>query len=191
MIAEATGLAWKWLDDHKAVHPTMVDTVLAVAARNGDAKLYDRIYADAKKSTDREERTRLLAALGGFRDPALVDRSMKLVTTDEFEIRESAGLMQGGFANRQTRDQAYKFVVDNYDAIANKLPEMYRPYMAMTLVALCDDDKKAEAEKFFRPKIEPLEGGPRMLKQALEQLSLCSAAKKAQTPGVVAFLEKQ
>jgi hypothetical protein len=63
--------------------------------------------------------------------------------------------------------------------------------MAFTLVALCDDDRKAEAEKFFRPKIEKLDGGPRVLAQALEQLSLCSAAKKAQTPGVVAYLKKQ
>jgi alanyl aminopeptidase len=191
LLDEAKALALKWLDDRKSVDPTMVDTILAAAARHGDAALFDRIYAEAKKSTDRDERTRLLAALGGFYDPALVDRAMKLVIGDEFDIRESGGLMQGGFTQRATRDQAYQFVVANYDTIANKLPEMYRPYMAMTLVALCDEDKKAEAEKFFRPKIEPLDGGPRVLQQALEQLSLCAAAKKAQTPGVIAFLEKQ
>ena len=33
--------------------------------------------------------------------------------------------------------------------------------------------------------------GPRTMEQALEGMSLCSAARKAQTPGVVAFLKKQ
>jgi alanyl aminopeptidase len=116
---------------------------------------------------------------------------MSLLLTDDFDLREALGLFQGGFANPATRPLAYRFVVDNYDAISNKLPPMYRPFMAFTLVALCDDARRAEAEKFFRPRIEKLDGGPRVLAQALEQLSLCSAAKKAQTPGVVAYLKRQ
>jgi len=188
---QATALAWKWLDDHKAVDPEVVRTVLAVAARRGDQPLFDRLLADAKKAQDRTERSRLLDALGSFAEPKLVTQAMAIVLTDQFDLREALGLMQGGFLHPATRELAYKFVVDNYDAISNKLPAMYRPYMAFTLVALCDDTRKAEAEKFFRPRIEKLDGGPRILAQALEQLSLCSAAKQAQTPGVIAYLKKQ
>jgi alanyl aminopeptidase len=190
LIKQATALAWKWLDDHKAVEPELVGTVLGVAARHGDQKLFDRLLADAKQTKDRIERERLLGTMGEFIDPKITAQAMALMLSDQFELREALGLMQGGFANPATRAVAYKFVVDNYDAIANKLPEPYRPFMAFTLVALCDDDRKAEAEKFFRPKIEKLDGGPRILAQALEQLSLCSAQKKARTPGVVAFLKK-
>ena len=48
-----------------------------------------------------------------------------------------------------------------------------------------------EFESFFRPRIEKLDGGPRVMDQALEQLTLCSARKQAQTPGVIAFLKRQ
>src|SRR5262245_21988610 len=116
---------------------------------------------------------------------------MALLVGDEFDIRESGSLMQGAFADPRTRPIAYKFVVDNFDAISNKLPEMYRPYMAFTFVALCDDSKKAEIEAFYKPRIEKLEGGQRIMAQALETMSLCAAARKAQTPGVIAFLKRQ
>jgi alanyl aminopeptidase len=188
---QATALAWKWLDDHKAVDPELAAAVLSVAARGGDQKLFDRLLADAKKTQDRTERSRLLDGVGAFIEPKLVSQAMAIMLTDQFDLREELGLLQGGFQNPATREIAYRFVVDNYDAISNKLPAMYRPYMAFTLVALCDDARKAEAEAFFRPRIEKLDGGPRLLAQALEQLSLCSAAKKAHTPGVVAYLRKQ
>jgi hypothetical protein len=190
LIKQATALAWKWLDDHKAVEPELVGVVLGVAARHGDQKLFDRLLADAKKTQDRIERGRLLRTMGAFIAPKITSQAMAIMLGDQFDLRESLGLLQGGFQNPATRAAAYKFVVDNYDAISNKLPEMYRPYMGFTLAALCDDTRKAEAEKFFRPRIEKLEGGPRIMEQALEQLSLCSAQKAAQTPGVVAFLKK-
>ena len=63
--------------------------------------------------------------------------------------------------------------------------------MAFTFVALCDDSRKPEIEAFFTPKIEKIEGGPRVMKQALELLSLCSAQRKAEAPGVEAFLKRQ
>jgi alanyl aminopeptidase len=188
---QATALAWKWVDDHKAVEPELVRVVLMTAARRGDQTLFDRLLADAKKTQDRTERERLLGALGGFVEPKLVNRAMAIMLTDQFDLRESLGILQGGVLNPATREVAYKFVVDNFDAITNKLPAMYRPHMAFMLVLLCDDTRKAEAEKFFRPRLEKLDGGPRLLAQALEQLSLCSAAKQAQTPGVVAYLKKQ
>lgn len=189
LIGQATALAWKWLDDHKAVDPELARTVMHVAARYGDKKLFDRLHADAKKTTDREEREKLLGAMGAFVDPALIQESLALMLTDEFDLREGAALMQGAFSDPRTRPTAWAFVQKHFDEISKKLPEMYRPYMAYTVVALCDASKKAELEAFLKPRIEPLDGGPRTLAQALEQLSLCSAAREAQTPGVIAFLQ--
>jgi len=190
LIGEATDLAWKWLDDHGAVDPEVAGTVLHIAARYGDQKLFDRLLAEAKKSTDREERSRLLGALGSFVEPKLLQQSMALMLGDEFDLREGSNLLRGGFADPRTRNTAFEFVKRHFDEISKKLPEPYRPYMAYTAVALCDSARKAELEAFLKPRIEPLEGGPRALQQALEQMTLCSAARKAQTPGVIAFLRK-
>jgi alanyl aminopeptidase len=191
LIEEAKALALKWLDDHSAVEPEIAPVALDIAAHNGDAKLFDRVHELAKKTNDRTERGQLLAMLGSFDDPKLVARALAISITDEFELREGLNLLRGGFENPSTREASYKFMVDNYDKINAKLPELYRPYMAMTFVPLCDEKRKAEVEKFWKPRIEKLDGGPLAMKQAMEAMLLCSAAKQAQTPGVVAFLAKQ
>jgi cytosol alanyl aminopeptidase len=190
LIAQATALAWKWLDDHSAVDPELVGTVLHTAARYGDQRLFDRLHAEVKKTTDREERGRLLGAMGAFVDAKILGQALALMLTDEFDLREGSGLLSGGFTDPRTRLATFDFVKRHFDEISKKLPEMYRPYMAFVAVPLCDEGRKAELEAFLKPRIEPLDGGPRALAQALEQLTLCAAARKAQTPGVVAFLTK-
>jgi alanyl aminopeptidase len=191
LIKQATELTWKWLDAHAAVDPEIVSGILAVASRHGDQKLFDRLHADARKAGDRVERERLLGAMGGFVDPKVVSQSLAIILSDEFELREATGILTGALREPRTRELAYQFVKDHFDEISNKLPQMYRPYLAFTFVALCDDARKAEIQAFFGPRIEKLDGGPRILAQALETLGLCAVQRKAQTPGVEAFLRRQ
>jgi cytosol alanyl aminopeptidase len=191
LIKQATELAWKWLDAHSAVAPEIARAVLSVASRNGDQKLFDRLHAEAKKTGDREERERFLSAMGRFIEPAMVAQALALVLTDEFELREALGLLQGAFSEPRTRELGFAFIKDHFDEITNKLPETYRPFMAFTFVSLCDDSRKPEIEAYFTPKIAKIEGGPRVMAQALELLSLCSAQRKAEAPGVEAFLKRQ
>ncbi|HTL37606.1 MAG TPA: M1 family metallopeptidase [Kofleriaceae bacterium] len=191
LTKQATELTWKWLDDHKAVAPDLVDSVLSAAARTGDQKLFDRFHAEAKKATDRSERERLISAMGSFYDPKMIEQALALSLTDEFDMRESQGLFSGAFARPATRERAYQWTVEHFDQLTAKLPEPFRAYMAFTFVPICDDTRKPEIEKFFKPRIEKFDGGPRMMAQALEELSLCSAQRKAQAPGISAFLEKQ
>jgi cytosol alanyl aminopeptidase len=181
----------KWLTDRKAVDAEMVDVALAVATRDGNQALYDRLHDAAKNATDHDERERLLGAMGGFRDPAIVKQGLALVLTDEFEIRDSVGLLVGSFASQQNRQLGYQFIKTNFDTIAAKLPAMYRPFMAFSFVPLCDDSLLPEIESYFGPKINAFDGGPRSMAQAIEQMKLCSAQRKAQTPGVIEFLKRQ
>ncbi len=49
---------------------------------------------------------------------------------------------------------------------------------------------RAEAETFFKERSAKASGGPRMLAQALERISQCSAMRAAQQPGVIEFLKQ-
>jgi alanyl aminopeptidase len=191
LIAEATKLARKWLDDRTAVDPTVVGSVLRVAARYGDQALFDRLRAEAKKVTDRPERARILSAVGAFSDPEIVKQALAIVLTDEFDLREAGGLTRGAMSDPRTRMIAYAFIKEHFDEISAKLPPAYRAYMAYFALPLCDDKYKPELEAFLKPRIEKLDGGPIALAQAMEALSLCAASRKAQAPAVEAFLAKQ
>jgi uncharacterized phage protein gp47/JayE len=52
----------------------------------------------------------------------------------------------------------------------------------------CDEEHRADVEAFFKSSIARYTGGPRILSQVLEQISLCAAFKKAQLPNAEAFL---
>jgi hypothetical protein len=191
LIAEGTKLAWSWLDDHKSVEPEVAGTALRVAARYGDQKLFDRIHAEAKKATDRADRARLLRALGSFTEPRLVEQALALVLTDEFELRDSSGLLQAAMSDPLSRMTAYAFTKQHFDEILAKLPPAFRRYTAYMAVGLCDDSLAPEVKAFLEPRLANIDGGPKALAQAMEQMSLCSAARKAQAPAVEAFLARQ
>jgi len=191
LIKEATALTRKWFDDHKAIEPELVGVALVVSARYGDQALFDRFHAAARQTKDRPERARLLRAMAGFTDPKIVNQSMGILLTDEFELREAAVLLQVAFFEPRTREAAYQFLRAHFDEITAKLPDPMRPFLAFTLAAMCDDSRTAEFEQVYRSRIEKFNGGPRVMSQALEAMALCSAQRKAQTPGVVAFLQRQ
>jgi alanyl aminopeptidase len=191
LAKQATLLAYKWLDDRKAVHPELVGTVLSIATYHGDRKLFDRLHDEAKKAKDRGDRGRLLGALGDFTDPDIVQAALGIVLTDEFPLREATGIMQGGFRHPQTRAVAYEWIKAHFDDVASKVPSPFRKYLAFSFVAICDDGKRPEVEAAFKSKIEAFDGGQQVFAQAMEALSQCAASRKATAPGVIAFLKKQ
>ena len=190
LIAEATKLAYKWLDDHKSVAPEVAHTALLVAARHGDQKLFDRIHAAAKAAKDADKAGMLLGALGSFEDPKLSQAALAIVLTDEFELRESAGILRAAMSDPKLREATYQFAKQHFDEIEAKLPLPFRRYMAYFANPLCDDSRIPELEAFLGPRMAKV-GGERDLAQAMESISLCAAGRKARAASVAAFLAKQ
>jgi len=189
-IAEAQKLALAWLDDHKAVAPDMVEVVLNTAARHGDRELFDRMRAAAKQEKDENIRGTLLFSLGVFEDPAIIKVAMPIVLTDEFDNRESLAIVIGVSQSAKTRDLAYDFVKQNWDALTAKLPtdmQSNAPYIA---AGYCDTGHRQNVEAFFKDRSTKFTGGPRILSQVLEGIDLCVAYKRAQEPSVTEFLEQ-
>ena len=194
LAAQARTLTLRWLQNPtspKVVEPELLATVLGVAAHHGDRALFDRLHAQARQTRDRQDRGRLLDAMAGFRDPALVERALAIGLTDEFEPREAMTLLRAPFRQRRTRTLGHQFWKSHYDQIAGRLPEGMRAGPVRSLVSLCDEQYRADIETFYRPRLSRLQGGPRVMNQTLEQLSLCAQARKAQSPGVAAFFARR
>jgi alanyl aminopeptidase len=189
-IDQANKLALAWLDDHKAVDPDMLDVVLNTAARHGNRALFDRMRAQAKKETQEDVRRTVLRALGSFRDPAILKAALAIVLTDEFDNRESVGILFAARDFSETRDLDYDFVKQNWDALIAKLPTDYGAFLPFVADGYCNESHRADAEAFFTGRATKYAGGPRNLAQVLEGISLCSANKDANEPGVIEFLEK-
>jgi alanyl aminopeptidase len=187
--AEATALALAWLHDHKAIDADATATVLHVAARAGNRALFDKFHAAARHATERKDRLMLLHALGAFPDAKLAKRALAIVSSKEFDPRESVGILRALGNQPETRQLAWDYLKANFDRLAARLPPetMARsPYFAH----FCDEQHERDVEQFFRDRSPKLPGGPRVLAQQLERIGLCRAYVQAQQPSVTAFLKK-
>jgi alanyl aminopeptidase len=187
LAAQAEGLAKAWLADHRAVDPNLVSAVLRVAASRGDRALFDRFRQAAVAEKDSRNRQRLLAALASFRKPEITQEAMGLVLGDEFDPRETPSLVWGSMGALETRPAAYAFVRAHYEQLSGKLPRDSAGYFPYFGAALCDESQADDIKAFFTERSSHVDGGPRLLDQALEELRLCAIRREAQGPSVAKF----
>lgn len=188
LVLEAKGLARAWLKDRKAVDPEAVPWVLEVAARSGDRALFDALLAQARAAEDRNERAKLLTALGTFREPALVREALSLVSGREFDLRDSRIILTSTFGMPETRAQAWAFYQEHFDALAGRMRSDELSWFINLTGNLCDEQRHAEAQAFLGPRVSRLENAPRALARAEESIRLCAAADRLHREGVEAFL---
>ena len=72
--------------------------------------------------------------------------------------------------------------------MVEKLPRDSGAWLPYAGAAFCDAAHRADVEAFFKDRAPKYTGGPRILAQVLEGITLCEAAKAAQEPQVAAFL---
>jgi alanyl aminopeptidase len=190
LVAEATRLAKAWLKDRSAVDPLLISGVLGVAARHGDEELFRAFLAEARKSSDRRERSRLLHALGGFQNPSIVSAALALTLSTDFDARESIDILWAEGANRETLPRAWTFFTSNFDRLAERLPRDAPAWFPWLASDFSDEARRAEVEAFFRDKAPKYTGGPRILAQALEVIQLRAAFKASQQESFDAFLKR-
>src|SRR5450830_160224 len=189
LVAEATSLARKWLTDRSVIEPEMLPTVLTVAARYGDAELFTAFLAEAKRSKDRRERGRILAALGAFRDPSVQKLALNLTLSPDFDARESIAVLREAAADRLTRESAWAFLKANFDALAARLPRESPAGFPQLAAGFSDEAHRADVAAFFKDRAVNYTGGPRRLAQSLEQIQLKAALRAAQQENVAGFLK--
>jgi aminopeptidase N len=190
LLKGGKALAEKWLDDRKSLPPDVVDVILALAAHSNDKALFDKIVSQAKAAPTRQEKAKLLGALGTVSDKALAEKALELSLSKDFELRESMGILFGLLYSRKTRDIAYDFIKRHFDEVLQRSTNFEKPFMFSFAQAYCDGAHRADAEAFFGPRAKTVEGAERVLANALESISLCEASRKAALPSLETFLKK-
>ena len=192
---QAHELALEYVKEKKGVTPDLIGPVLATAAADGDKALYDQIFAAAKQSKNIREQAQMLQALGRFHDPALLERGFQALLSGEFDMRTAFNpLLFGPLGYSGTEKVPFTWVKANFDALSGKLSSgltvSQGAFLPRLATASCDESELPAIEAFFGDKIKQYSGGPRSYSQALEQLKVCSAQRKAQGPEIAAWLQK-
>lgn len=197
LAGEALRLAESWIKDRRAVEPEMVQAVLNVAAHHGGRSLYERLIAAAKTSKTRRERSRIIEAVGRFRDEEIARSALGLMLTGDLDIRELVKLLEPEAfqQNPKTRRVPWDFVTTNYDRLVPRLPAQLGRSATSALpeagAGFCEESGYQQVADYFQTRIRTVSEGSRALAQTLEQIQLCEAADKILRPELEQFFRQK
>ncbi len=176
----------RYLADRRAIDANLADAVVSLGARAGDAALHRRFVDAATGSASAQEKRRFLLALGDFRRPKLIERTLNFSLTNAVATQDVAFLLMRLFANPEARERTWEFMVRRWDRIRERVPPHLCSYLIEMTPALLTRDYKREVARFFRAN--PVPTGERALRQALERFDWYRGFRGQAAKDLVAWL---
>lgn len=157
--------------------------------------MFEKYLAAAQKETDPFLKPILIAALGHFRSPQLAQRALAIAVGSTFDARLTIRIFNAMKDEPGVDRLPYEFARGHYDELVAKLPSGIGMDYAATLPLFalsggCSDTAREEAKQFFTLRMKNVQGGPRALANALEEIGLCAAQKPAAEKSIRDFLNK-
>jgi hypothetical protein len=163
---------------------------LRTAARHGDATRFDRYLEAARTARDRNDKQRMLGALGAFTDPALVDKGLTIVLGHELDLRDTLGILYGVLARRETRDLGIAFVTAHLDELLARMRDDEVAGLLGRLAELsCDNSRKDWMAALVKPRAPRFGGAENYVTRFLEQSDQCIAYVQRQLPALHRVLD--
>jgi len=188
--ARARTLALAYIDDPASLSGTMVETVLRIAAIDGDAALYDRYLAQLDGlGSNPDEFYRFFNALASFTDPPLVERTLEYALSGDVRSQDASGLIGNLLSSTTSQVQAWDFTRARWDAITAKVGDTFGGVGSIveSLGSFCSMQAADEVQGFFianpTPEVE------RTLGLAVERIRNCAVVQTRQRPALLTWLE--
>jgi aminopeptidase N/puromycin-sensitive aminopeptidase len=185
VLETARTLAHRYLADPLAIDPSLADTIVSLAALEGDAALYDDFLAATKTAKSPEEYYRFLFALARFSDPALLTRTLEYTLTPNVRGQDFGGLLSAVMTNPAGTDLAWDFARQHWAEINSKPPGNTGGKILTSASVFCDPKHGEEVKDFFTQKKSD-EGA---IERAVEDIGSCADVKSLQEPNVAAWFQ--
>jgi puromycin-sensitive aminopeptidase len=179
----------RYFEDPRSIDPNLASIVVSLAARAGDAALYER-YIERKRAaaTDPEEEQRFLFGLTAFERPDLIERTLNLAISDEVRPQDRAHLFGRLLGTRVARLMAWVFMRDHWREVVEPLDPMLQQNLIRSLAQLTPEPTASEVRAFLPPRSTPETS--ETISQTVEQLGIDAAVCQRLTPAVTAVLSQ-
>jgi len=189
VLSDAHELAEKYLSDPASVDPTLGQTALAIAARNGDAALFDRLQQVYETSKNPQLSDTALRLLAQFENPALEERALEYATSSKVRNQDAAIQLAIALQIDATRERAWDFVKSHWDQVHALLtPEMGHALVGST-GSFCSTAARDDVQQFFAA--HPVASADQALKHSIEQIDGCMEFRQLQEGNLKQWLQKQ
>ncbi|WP_263419591.1 M1 family metallopeptidase [Terriglobus albidus] len=187
IIAEAQNLMDQLFRGKLSVDPAMTGTALAIAARNGDPSLYEKVRKASQVVKDPGLKTDFLHTLARFSNPALVEATLKYAISGEVRTQDSWVLLAILLSRPETHAQTWTFIQENWKQVQATLTESSGARIVSAVGSFCTQDERTQVEHFFAE--HKVDASERTLKKSLESIDACIALRKSQQGELARWLE--
>ncbi len=189
VIAEAHRLTEQYLADPASVEPTLRQIALAVAARNGDAALFEHFQKIYETSTDPESQISALQRLAQFEDPSLVEQSLNFAVSGKVRNQDAAYQLALALGIDKNRDQAWQFIQSHWDQVQAQFTTEMGARLVSSTGSFCSAASRDSVEQFFTS--HKVAAADSALRHAVEVINGCIEFRAMQEPQLKSWLSSQ
>jgi len=189
VIAQANAITQKYLDNPAAVDPTLGQTAQAIAARNGDAALFDKLQEVYETSANPQFQIGALRLLAEFENPALEQRALEYAVSGKVRNQDAAIQLAIALQMPEERDLAWKFIETHWDQVQAQLTTSMGQILVEYSGAFCSAHARDQVENFYTT--HKVAASSASLKHAVEQIDGCIELRSAQEGNLKTWLQQQ
>jgi len=161
--------------DADALAPGLRAPALSLALAVEGARFFDALVERFRTTVSVTERGDLLRAIGSARDGKLRERALELVFDPAVRKNEVLVLLGAQLARRETRADAFAFLVSRWEPLVAKLGPSTAGSLASLAAYACDPAEAASVEARLAPLADDVPGGPSFLATGLARARDCAA----------------
>ena len=189
ILAQARELAEKSFADPASIDPTLRESALSLAARHGDAALFDKLLHIYETSTNPEFQSNALRRLAVFEDPKLVERALELAVSDKVRNQDAIFQLAIEMAIEQNREQAWEFIQKHWDEVRAQFTANMGATLVESTQAFCSAAEREDVERFF--STHKVAASDVSLRHAVEHINGCIELRSQQEPELKGWLAGQ
>ena len=159
-----------YLDDRRSVDANVVPALVGILAAFGGNARYEEFWQAYKTAKTPQDEQRYLFALTGFRDSALLARTLDHALDGEVRTQDAPFLVRAVMANKSGSELAWAFTKSHWDEMTAKYPESGITRMCEGVTSLTTPELEEDVSAFFAAH-EVKQAG-KQLEQHLERLHM-------------------
>jgi puromycin-sensitive aminopeptidase len=168
-----------------SLSPDVAAAVINVAARTGDATLWDR-YNETRKTASPLETIRYLQALTGFEDAALRQRTLDLILSDQVRSQDSPFAFVRMCTDQVNGPHAWAALRDHWDTYTASIPANTVGRLVDGLTQRTEPGLSTEIAAFFAA--HPIPQAGKAVEQKLELLSVNQGLRDRESDRLAAIV---
>jgi puromycin-sensitive aminopeptidase len=189
-IKKAHSLFKHFQKTNKGLSPNIRGMVYALAAEHGGIKEHAYFTELYKKSAFAEEKHRLAHALGLFKQPTLIEKTLAFSLSNAVRKQDAFRFLVITFANPYGREVSWQFLQRHWSTYLRYYQDGHLLSRIVSLASHCTSKRQLASLKQFFSKHQA-QGAQRAVKQAIEKAETNVLWKTSQQKAIGEWLEKQ